>query len=66
MEAELENLDSKLTQLLGEYQRLREENRVLESRVGALQAENRRLTEKVAAAAKRVESILARMPEDEA
>jgi regulator of replication initiation timing len=67
MNAELNQLETRLAALLEAHQSLRSENHELISRVANLQVENRRLTEKVTAVTGRVERILAQLPvEDEA
>lgn len=66
METELKNLESRLAELIDAYTSLRMENSELNARVKVLQAENQRYAEKLTKAVTQVESILARMPEDEA
>ncbi|MEN3110573.1 cell division protein ZapB [Uliginosibacterium paludis] len=63
MDAELTSLESRLNALLAEYKGLHLENRELTTRVATLQADNRRLTEKLAVVTERVEGLLARLPQ---
>lgn len=60
---EFENLEQKLTQLVALHKQIREENRDLRVRAAELDAQNTSLGEKVAAARKRVEALLAQMPD---
>ena len=62
MDNEIAALETRLGELLEEYQRLRRENRGLHERVTALEAENAKLAAKVALAVERVESALAKLP----
>ncbi len=65
METELATLEQKLDQLIRHTASLAEENRSLRDRVGRLEAENLRLAEKVDIAARKIESVLALIPEEE-
>ncbi len=60
---EFENLEQKLTQLVALHKQIKEENRELRVRAAELDAQNVSLGEKVAAARKRVEALLAQMPD---
>jgi uncharacterized protein (TIGR02449 family) len=60
---ELEALEQKVAQLAALFQRAREENRDLRHRSAQLEADNRRLGEKVAAARARLDGLLARLPD---
>lgn len=66
MDAELTSLESRLNSLLAEYRGLHLENRELTTRVATLQAENRRLNEKLTVVTERVEGLLARLPQGDA
>lgn len=59
---ELEHLEQKLAQLVALHKQVREENRDLRLRAMQLDADNKKLAEKVAAARERVEALLARVP----
>lgn len=63
MDTELTRLEARLTGLLNEYKGLHLENRELTTRVATLQAENRRLTEKLVVVTERVEKLLASLPQ---
>jgi regulator of replication initiation timing len=65
MEAELTLLEARLADLIDAYKSLRMENSELAARVKTLQMDNQRSAEKLARAAAQIESILARLPEDE-
>lgn len=65
MEAELTNLEARLADLIDAYKSLRMENSELNERVKVLQAENQLSADKLAKAVAQVESILARLPEEE-
>jgi cell division protein ZapB len=64
MDSELAQLESRVEQLIGLYEAGKAEARELRMRVTALEAENRRLGQKVATAAERLEALLERLPED--
>ena len=59
---ELEHLEQKLAQLVALHKQVREENRDLRLRAAQLDADNKKLAEKVATARERVEALLARVP----
>ena len=65
MESELTSLEGKLAALISAYQQSCESNRALHEQVTALQAENKRLSDKLAVVVERVESILERLPEEQ-
>ncbi len=65
MEAELTQLEARLAELIDAYKSLRMENSELTARVKTLQLENQRGAEKLARAVTQIESILARLPEEE-
>lgn len=63
MENELSRLEAQLEQLIGLYEAGKRERRELAERVVALEAQNRRLSDKVAVATEKLESLLERLPE---
>jgi cell division protein ZapB len=65
MDAELRALEDKINQMAALCQRLRTENVQLRQDLAASVNENRRLSEKIALAASRLEGVLARIPEIE-
>lgn len=66
MDSELTGLETRLAALLAEYKGLHLENRELTTRVATLQADNKRMAEKLELVTERVEALLARLPaEDE-
>ena len=64
MQAELDALDDKIHRLLQLCQKLRKDSTELRQRLVSAQQENKRLNEKVAAAAARLETLLAQVPEE--
>lgn len=62
---EFENLEQKIAQLVAQHRLVKDENRDLRQRAQALEAENQRLTEKVAAARTRLEALIERLPAEE-
>ncbi|HEU5283277.1 MAG TPA: hypothetical protein VFU53_05665 [Burkholderiales bacterium] len=64
MEAELNSLDDKISQLVQLCHRLRTNNSELRQQLAAAQNQSKQLTEKIEAARQRLESLLSRMPED--
>lgn len=62
MDAGLENLESKLTQLLGLCQSLRAENVTLRQELLQSRAEMQRLQSNVAAVGTRLEAVIERLP----
>ena len=65
MEAELNSLDEKLSQLLQLCHRLRTDNHELRQQLAAAQNESKRLRDKIESARGRLENLLSRLPEDE-
>jgi cell division protein ZapB len=65
MEAELDSLDEKLSQLVQLCHRLRIDNNELRQQLAAVQSESKRLTDKIENARGRLETLLAGLPEDE-
>ena len=63
MNEQLLALEQRLDQILEHLARMRDENQELRTRAAGLESENRRLREKVDAAAERVESLLEGLPE---
>jgi cell division protein ZapB len=64
MEAELNTLDDKLSQLVQLCHRLRNDNNELRQELAAAQNQNKQLTDKIESARQRLESLLSRIPED--
>jgi len=64
MEAELNSLDDKLSQLVQLCHRLRNDNNELRQDLAAAQNQNKQLTDKIESARQRLESLLSRIPED--
>ena len=64
MEAELDTLDAKITQLVQLCHRLRTDNSELRQQLAAAQNQNKQLSEKIEAARHRLEALLSRIPED--
>jgi len=65
MEAELNSLDEKLSQLVQLCHRLRTDNHELRQQLAAAQNESKRLRDKIESARERLENLLNRLPEDE-
>lgn len=63
MDKELSRLEAQLEQLISLYEAGKRERRELAERVVALEAHNRRLSDKVALATEKLETILERLPE---
>jgi len=63
MEAELNSLDEKITQLVQVCHRLRADNNELRQQLAAAQNQNKQLTEKIESARTRLETLLTRIPE---
>jgi uncharacterized protein (TIGR02449 family) len=63
MNEQLSALEQRLDQILEHFAQMRDENQDLRTRVASLESENRRLREKMDAAAERVESLLEGLPE---
>lgn len=66
MEAELNSLDDKISQLVQLCHRLRTNNSELRQQLAAAQNQSKQLTEKIEAARQRLENLLSRIPEDAA
>ena len=66
MEAELNSLDDKISQLVQLCHRLRTDNSELRQQLVAAQNQSKQLTEKIEAARQRLENLLNRIPEDAA
>jgi cell division protein ZapB len=64
MEAELDVLEAKLTQLVQLCHRLRKDNSDLRQQLVATQNQNKQLMEKIEGARQRLEGLLSRIPED--
>jgi cell division protein ZapB len=64
MDAELTALEERIRQFAGFCVRLRDENQHLRSQVASLEGENRRLSDKVDAARRRLEALVNRIPEE--
>jgi uncharacterized protein (TIGR02449 family) len=65
METEFIILEQKIDQLIRHSAALDASNRSLRARVAMLEAENRRLADKVSGATRKIESVLAMLPEEE-
>ena len=65
VEAELDILDEKISQLVKLCHRLRTDNQELRQQLAAAQSANKQLTEKIVTARTRLESLLTRLPEEE-
>jgi cell division protein ZapB len=66
MDAELKSLEGKVNQFVALCQRLRTDNHQLRQQLATAQNENKQLVEKVADAKTRLETLLTRIPEEEA
>lgn len=64
MEAELDTLDERISQLVQLCHRLRNDNNELRQELAAAQNQNKQLTEKIESARQRLEMLLSRIPED--
>lgn len=62
MNDDLLALEQKLDQFVAAYEQLRTENQELRTRVAGLEGENKRLADKIAAAAARLESLMEKLP----
>ena len=65
VEAELDILDEKISQLVKLCHRLRTDNQELRQQLAAAQSANKQLSEKIATARTRLETLLTRLPEEE-
>ena len=63
MDAELAGLEHKLAALLADYHRLRAENESLTREVARAHEQSRALSDKMAAASARLDTLLQRLPE---
>jgi len=63
MDAELSLLEQQIDQLVELYENLKSENRDLRDRLISVEADNRRLRDKVELAAARVEAVLEQLPQ---
>jgi cell division protein ZapB len=63
---ELNALESKIAQVAGMCRSLRNENRELQLRLSALEAEKRQLVERMGSARERLESLVGQLPEAKA
>jgi len=63
---ELNALESKIAQVAGLCRALRNENRDLQQRVAALEAEKKQLLERMNGARERLESLVGQLPEAKA
>ena len=66
MQTELDALESKLAQLVQLSQRLRVENHQLRQELATALSQGRQCNDKIDSARKRMESLLAQLPEDTA
>lgn len=64
MKAELETLEQRLEQLLDLVADLSAENRELQARLTALEADKKRMMEKMQAAAARIADVMERLPHE--
>lgn len=62
MNEQLSSLEQRIDQLLGHFAQVRGENQDLRIRVANLESENKRLREKIDAAAERVEGLIEGLP----
>ena len=65
VEAELDILDEKISQLVKLCHRLRTDNQELRQQLAAAQSANKQLSEKITSARTRLETLLTRLPEEE-
>ncbi|MCB1886239.1 MAG: hypothetical protein KDH20_01415 [Rhodocyclaceae bacterium] len=63
MDPELSLLEQQVDQLMSLYEAMKSENRDLRSRLASVEADNRRLRDKVEIAAARVEAVLEQLPQ---
>ena len=64
MEAELNTLDQRISQLVQLCHRLRNDNSELRQQLVAAQNQHKQLTEKIEVARQRLEGLLSRIPDD--
>jgi len=65
MDTELEALEGKIDQVIGLIHQLRAENEVLRNQLAAGETERLSLREKMTAARERLESLMAKLPEED-
>ena len=63
MQAELDTLESKLAQMLERYQSMREETLKLRQQVVSLESSNKLLSDRLAEARSRMETLLNKIPD---
>lgn len=63
MNDDLASLEHKLDQFLLSFQQVRAENQELRTRLASLEGENRRLRDKIDAAAARIETLMEGLPQ---
>jgi uncharacterized protein (TIGR02449 family) len=63
MDSELVGLEEKVGRMLAYCEALAKENHALRSRVEDLESERRRLTEKIEAVSRRIEGLMAQIPQ---
>ncbi|HZP91677.1 MAG TPA: DUF904 domain-containing protein [Burkholderiales bacterium] len=63
MQAELDELDERIRQLVELCQRLRKDNSELRQQLASMRSENKRLSEKMESARVRLEALLEQVPE---
>ena len=64
MDAEIDSLDEKVRQLAQLCQKLRKDNSHLRQQLATTQDQNQRLSQKISAAASRLETLLDNIPEN--
>jgi cell division protein ZapB len=66
MDAQLKSLEHKISQFVALYQQLRADNHQLRQQLASAQSENKHLSDKVADAKTRLETLLTQIPDEEA
>ena len=66
METELKSLEQKLNQFVALYQQLRADNHQLRQQLASAQSQNKQLSDKIGDARTRLETLLTRIPDEEA
>ncbi len=64
MEEELTQLENRIEQLIALHEGIKADNRDLRSRLAKLEADNRAQGDKLRLATEKLESLLARLPQD--